>query len=1097
MKRALLLLFLTLSCPLAAGQCHAQTPAEVFFEKSVRPLLVERCLDCHSEDNSESEFRADSLGGLLKGGLRGPAIVPGEPEKSLLIRALRHGELLKMPAKKKLPTSEIAILAKWIQDGAVWPNSKPVTTPTESAPDQVTFTDEQRAFWAFQPPRQSPFPAVKNDGWPASPVDWFILAPLEKAGYEPAAKADRRTLLRRATYALTGLPPTPEQIDQFLADDSPDAFARVVDRLLDSPAYGERWGRHWLDVARYADSNGLDENLAYANAFRYRDYVIASLNADKPIDEFIREQLASDLIVHPGETSEGKLARMAATGFLSIGPKMLAEDDPVKMQMDIIDEQIDTVGRAFLGLTLGCARCHDHKFDPIPTADYYSLAGIFKSTHTMDTFTVVAKWHERPMATAEALAAQESHRKKIEALAATINETRDAAAKSVRDEAIRQVGDYLLAAETRRREQKWLASAKPFGMLKPDDLPEGSVLREAESFERGNVLRDTTNYGKGIGVLVNAGPTPNFTEYDIEVAKASRFQVEARYAAAAARPTRLIVNGKLVRSDIADGVTGSWFPESQRWEIEGLVDLKAGKNIVRLEQPTFFPHIDKVLLVPVSESGLPKIEPLVQGRKLVPAFVDQWAKFFDSDKPAEPKLAARWNELAKAEDIQPLREFAALLETLVTKKESAETIKGEADGTLEPFRKFILSDAVPFMISDSIEGEFSEATRKELAMQREEKSKLEKAMPQLPAAMAVEDYAKPEDVRIHLRGSHLTKGVAVPRRFLQVLAGEELPQIPEGQSGRLQLANWLTSRDNPLTARVFVNRVWQWHFGAGLVRTPDNFGRLGERPTHPALLDWLAVEFVESGWSLKKLHRLILLSSTWQQSIHPSSSRQALANASSSPVTMQQSILKTDPENLLWGRMNRRRLTAEEIRDAILVLSGDLDNSMRGTILPTPNRAYVTSTANVNPNVYVSDRRSVYLPVVRSALYEVFQAFDFADPSVLTGKRQSTTVAPQALFMMNSEFVSKKTRRLAERILSDESVSDPDRIQRLWRDAFGRTAFGHGSSINEVEHALSFLDDYESRWRKYFPEKADEARLRAWQSLCRALISSNEFVFVE
>ncbi|MDA0587244.1 MAG: DUF1553 domain-containing protein [Planctomycetota bacterium] len=1092
-----LLLILALHGLLSARQAVAQTPAEAFFEKSVRPLLVERCLDCHSEDNSESEFRADSLAGLLKGGLRGPAIVPGEPEKSLLIRALRHGELLKMPPKKKLPASEIAILAQWIKDGAAWPNSKPVTTPGESAPDKVTFTDEEQNFWAFQPPQRAPIPAVKNETWPTSPIDGFILAPLEDAGYEPAAKADRRTLLRRATFALTGLPPTPRQIDSFLADDSPDAFARAVDRLLDSPAYGERWGRHWLDVARYADSNGLDENLAYANAFWYRDYVIASFNADKPFDEFLREQLASDLIEHPGETSEAKLARMAATGFLAIGPKMLAEDDPVKMQMDIVDEQIDTVGRAFLGLTLGCARCHDHKFDPIPTADYYSLAGIFKSTHTMDTFTVVAKWHERPMATAEALAAQEAHRRMVEALTAKINATRDSAAKVVRDEAIRQVGDYLLAAETRRREQKWLASAKPFGMLKPESLPEGSVLREAESFERGNVLRDTTNYGKGIGVLVNAGPTPNFTEYDIEVAKAGRFQVEARYAAAAARPTRLIVNGKLIRSDLADGVTGSWFPDTQRWEIEGLVDLKAGKNLVRLEQPTFFPHIDKVLLVPVSESGLPEIEPLVAGRKLAPVFIDQWAKFLEFDKPVEPKLAARWNELAILKDPQPLREFAALLESLVTKKESAELIKGEVDGTLEPFRTFILSDAGPFQISDSIEGEFPEATRNELAMQREEQSKLEKAMPQLPAAMAVEDYAKPENVRVHFRGSHLTQGVAVPRRFLRVLAGEELPQIPEGQSGRLQLANWLTSRDNPLTARVFVNRVWQWHFGAGLVRTPDNFGRLGERPTHPELLDWLAVEFMESGWSLKKLHRLILLSSTWQQSIEPSPMPEALASAAASTVTMERSILKTDPENRLWGRMNRRRLTAEEIRDAILDLSGDLDRSMTGTMLPTPNRSYVTSTANVNPNVYVFDRRSVYLPVVRSALYDVFQAFDFADPSVLTGQRQSTTVAPQALFMMNSEFVSQKTRHMAERLLAEESATDSDRVRRLWRDAFGRDARRSGTGTDEVEPSLSFLDDYESRWRKALPEKSDEARLRAWQSLCRAVISSNEFVFVE
>ena len=1074
-----------LSCLFFVHEASAQSETEVFFEKSVRPLFVKRCLDCHSEDNAESELRIDSLNGLLKGGLRGPAIVRGKPEESLLIRAVRHGEQLKMPARKKLPAEEIAILAQWISDGAAWPHSKSVEASYVSTPEKVGFTEDQQNFWAFRPPQRSRLPDVQDSDWPASPIDRFILARLEAAGHRPAPQADERTLLRRAAFALTGLPPTPSQMNAFLADQSPAAFTQAVTRLLDSPGYGEKWGRHWLDVARYADSNGLDENLAHANAFRYRDYVIAAFNADKPIDRFLQEQIAGDLLHDPRESTAERIARLPATGFLSIGPKMLAEDDGVKMQMDIIDEQIDTLGRAFLGLTFGCARCHDHKFDPIPTGDYYSLAGIFKSTRTMDTFTVVAKWHERPMATPEAIAARNAHQKKIDDVAVRISAVRDAAAGDIRDAAITGTGDYLLAAENRRREMQQLKAARPYGQNSPDSLPAGSILREAENFERGNVLRESTAYGKGIGVLVNAGPTPNHVEYDIVLAHDSRFQFEVRYAAASARACRLTVNGTLIQKNIADGVTGTWFPDSQRWDIEGFVDLVAGKNTIRIEQPTFFPHIDKILLVPVSTSP-PALQPLDSERKLVAAFVEHWTAFLNAENPGQLELATKWKIIA-ADQSRPerLRRLARNIELLLADGNSRAGTEFQ-DATA--IRSFIRSDQGPFRLSDSIETAFQADVAVELKMLREQKTALDKSIPALPSAMAVEE-GPPEDVRIHYRGSHLTQGVAVPRRFPQILAGDQQPEIREG-SGRKELAMWLTSRGNPLTARVFVNRVWQWHFGAGLVRTPDNFGRLGERPTHPELLDWLAVDLMESGWSLKRLHRQILHSSTWQQSIHPSAHA---AVEKSVPVTDRSpSILKSDPENRLWGRMNRRRLTAEEIRDSILTLSGQLDRSMGGSILPTENRAYVTSTANVNPDVYRSNRRSVYLPVVRSALYEVLQAFDFADPSVMSGRRQSTTVAAQALFMMNSEFVSRQTRFLAERVVEDDSRSDPEHIASLWQRAVGRRP-----DVQELQNAVEFLNSYERRWRASVPDSGPEAQLRSWQSLSRALIATNEFVFVE
>jgi hypothetical protein len=365
-----------------------------FFEKRVRPLLIQHCLECHSEDSAESDLRLDSLAAMLRGGERGPAIVVGKPDESLLISAVRHGELLKMPPKRKLATAEVAALERWIARGAAWPGVVPAPIAVGSpAKSSAAMAESRRNHWSFQRPTVVEIPRVTNATWPQSPMDAFVLKRLESHAITPAPRADKATLIRRVTLDLLGIPPSPEEIDAFERDETPDAWPRLINRLLASPRYGERWGRHWLDVARYADSNGLDENLAYANAFRFRDYVVNAWNRDLSFDQFVREQLAGDLLSPTGDV-ETDVERIVATGFLSLGAKMLAEDDPVKMQMDIIDEQVDTIGRVFLGMSFGCARCHDHKFDPVTTVDYYGLAGIFASTKTMETHTVVAQWLE-------------------------------------------------------------------------------------------------------------------------------------------------------------------------------------------------------------------------------------------------------------------------------------------------------------------------------------------------------------------------------------------------------------------------------------------------------------------------------------------------------------------------------------------------------------------------------------------------------------------------------------------------------------------------------------------------------------------------------
>jgi cytochrome c553/alkylhydroperoxidase/carboxymuconolactone decarboxylase family protein YurZ len=769
-----------------------------FFEDKVRPVLATRCFSCHGAGKQKGGLRLDSREAALHGGESGPALQPGKADESLLVRAVRQTDELKMPPTGKLTTTEIASLTAWVRMGAPWPETAAVTPlPAAAAP---AYTREQKEFWAFRAPIAITPPPVRDASRIRNSIDRFILAELEAKGLRPAKAADRRTIIRRATLDLTGLPPTPEEVNAFLADSSPDAFAHVVDRLLASPAYGERWGRRWLDVARYADSNGMDENLAFAHAWRYRDYVVNAFNQDKPFDRFVREQIAGDLL--PAASDAERFEQIAATGLLTVGPKMLAEDDPVKMQMDIVDEQLDTVGQAFLGLTLGCARCHDHKFDPIPTADYYALAGIFKSTKTMDTFTVVASWHERALAADAEVACQKKHDEQTAALKSRLN-----------------------------------------------------------AFE-----------------------------------------------------------------------------------------------------------------------------------KSVPAI---------------------------------------------------RTVLG-AGGRI--------------------------AAEKHLRTLRDQLSASEKTRPMVAMAMAV-DEGKVEDLRVHVRGSHLILGPLVARRFPTILAGQQQTPLDPKQSGRLQLADWLTRPDHPLTARVFVNRVWLGHFGEGLVRTPDNFGRLGERPVNQPLLDWLAVRFVQDGWSVKKLHRLIMLSATYQMS-----------------TAYDPEAARVDPDNRLQWRMNRRRMEAEQLRDSLLAISGRLDRTMGGSLLTVADHSYVSVHANFNR--YESPRRSLYLPVIRSDVYNVFQAFDFADPSVPNGRRDTTTVAPQALFMLNGKLAQEESRHLAELLLK-RTGEDKDRISAAYERLYARLP-----TQRDLERALAFLSRYERELEKEKVALA-EWRVRAWQGLCRVLLASNEFIFIE
>jgi hypothetical protein len=752
-----------------APALYAADPGVAFFEKIIRPLLVEHCYRCHSAATKQRGGLAlDSRGSIRKGGDSGPAVVPGKPKDSLLLQAVRYNEEPRMPPKGKLPDAVVADLERWIALGAPDPRAATVAG-TSPKPLDVR---EGRKFWAFQPPRRHAVPQVRDTSWPRSDIDSFLLASLEAKGLRPAADADGAVLLRRAYFDLIGLLPSPEQTDAFVRDRSPDAFARVVDGLLASPHFGEHWGRHWLDVARFAESSGGGRSLLFPDAWRYRDYVLDTFNTDTPYDRFITEQIAGDLL--PAATPEQRRRQLIATAFLVLGPTNYEEQKKDVLEMDVVDEQLDTMGRAFLGLTIGCARCHDHKFDPIPTRDYYALAGILHSTQTL-IHENVSQWVEQPL---PVRAEQEKAIAKQEAVVAELKER----------------------------------------------------IKQAK----------------------------------------------------AAKKDKTVVSAleKELRKQIANG-------------------------------------------------------------------------------------------------------------------------------------------------------------------------------PRRPVAMAVREADRIEDCAICIRGNIANRGAKVPRGFLQVASAGSSPVLPAKESGRRELAAWLASPDNPLTARVMVNRIWHHLFGAGLVRTVDNFGTVGERPSHPELLDYLALRFMQDGWSVKKMIRLLVLSRAYQMS--------SVGRAGAAAV---------DPENRLLSHMNRRRLDAECLRDAMLCVSGRLDHTAGGPTIKKGTTSEITYR-------FDDTRRSVYTPIFRNKLLGLFEAFDFGDPNLVTGQRNISTVATQALYLMNSPFVMEQAQHAAKALLAVPDLNDAGRVDRAYRLALGRLP-----TPRERDIALKFV------------ASSSGEPLAAWERFYQVLFACIDFRYV-
>jgi cytochrome c553 len=808
--------------------------AEEFFELKVRPVLAGTCFPCHGGKKTSGGLRVDSRQALLEGGDSGPAIEPGNPEGSLLVAAVRHeDEALKMPpgAGAKLPDEAVADLVAWVARGAEWPESA------------AGFRAERH--WAFEPVRTIQ-PPDDPTGWSGHPIDRFLSARWRAAGLTPVGEVDRRALIRRLSFDLIGLPPTPEEVAGFTSDPAPDAYERLVDRLLASPRYGERWGRHWMDVARYADTAGDNADYPIPEVRLYRDYLIDAFNADKPYDELVREQVAGDLLA-PGGPPERYGERIVATGFLALSRRYATA--PYELWHLSLEDAIETTGRAFLGLTLRCARCHDHKFDLVTQEDYYALYGIFASTRF-------------PYAGSEELA---------------------------------------------------------------------SMAKNREGFQ---------------GLLPPAQALP-------------RFQAHAGRMAALATTIQ--------KAEREDPLVAQAAP--------------LGPQIAAIEEA----------LRPLAGAG---------------------------------------------QDSPPLK---AQLARLLARRDEAN---GRLASKLDPLRK-----------------ELKALARLGLP-------------PDLPGAYAVSEGA-PHDEPLQQKGDPAKPGPVVPRGFIQALDVDSPPPIPPGSSGRLQLAEWLTRPDHPLTARVMVNRVWQHHFGRGLVATPSNFGLRGEPPSHPELLDWLASRFVSEGWSIKAMHRLIVTSRAYRLSSDLDSADAAI-----------------DPADRLLWRYPRRRLDAEAIRDAMLAASGRLDPNRPGPHPFPPVDQWGWTQHNPFKAVYPSDRRSVYLMTQRLQRHPFLGLFDGPDTNNSTDVRARSTVPLQALYLMNDPFVRDQAEGLARRLL-DGPAAPEARIARAHELAWGRPPSG-----DESARALAYLDRYRAGLREAgCPD--DRVEVEAWTSFARVMLTANEFLYVE
>ncbi len=923
------------ACTGRADPTHEQ---EAFFESQVRPLLIKHCVECHGPDDESGELRLDRRVAIERGGASGPLVVPGDPDKSRLITAIRYGDSkLQMPPEGKLPAEVIDTLTAWVRSGAHWPADIAGNDAAPLPPAQ-RIAEFQETHWSYQPIVSHAPPAVRDAAWVRQPIDAFVLARLEAANLSPNPPADRRTLIRRAHFTLTGLPPTYEEVEAFAADDSADALPRLVDRLLESRHYGERWARHWLDIARYADTTGYfagSRDTRYPYAYTYRDYVIDAFNDDVPFDRFILEQIAADRLELPPERHKA----FAAMGFLTVGRRFM------NRQQDIIDDRIDVVTRGLLGLSVACARCHDHKYDPVPTADYYGLYGVFASSHEPEDLPLLGDPRDNPQYEAF-LAARAEKQKEVDTW---VEARRVAIEAELRD----RVADYL----------EYLAKI----------LPPADAKRVEKQGRRGALRpRAITRWQKYLQDHASK-PHPVWTLW---------------HRLAALGPENFREKAAALLHD--DG--------ANPW----LAEVHPGLLATLREKPP---------------ESMVAVAALIGGRL--------------------EAAGAAWQEARKAN---------ATLTRLPDDNE--EALRGVLLAADSPTQ---LDTAAAVTLLDQGENNTHNSMLGKV-------KGIEVTHPGAPGrGMVMRDNERPYEPVVFRRGQPDNRGDRVPRRFLQVLSHVDGGTPFTDGSGRLELARAIASPENPLTARVIVNRIWQHHFGTGLVPTPSDFGVRGEPPTHPELLDHLAAEFMADGWSIKRLQRRIMLSATWQQS-----------------SAVRDDAAGSDPENRLIWHMPRRRLEFEPLRDRMLMAAGTLDLSVGGRSVMIHQDA---------------TRRGLYAYMDREDVPGLLAAFDVPSPDASQAERSQTTVPQQSLYLLNSGFVIRQADAVA--VKTEAATSPEERVRALYRRVLARDP-----DTTEAALALEFVAAARGTDRSA-DGKPQPPAIDPWVQLAQVLLSCNEFAFVD
>ena len=1035
-KPAALLSLCTLSlvrgispCPLNA-QAQAQTRAgsdiaperTELFEKRIRPVLVKECLGCHNDQVSSGGLKITSQASLLTGGSHGPAISSTKPDGSLLLEAIRQTGSLKMPPGKKLDADTIELLSRWVHDQAYWPSSSPAAHTGATA---------STVHWSFQPVRTVHPPTVHNTEWRRDAVDTFILSRLERQGLRPTAVADRRSLIRRVTYDLTGLPPTPTNVDAFVADRSAGAYEKVVDRLLASPHYGEQFGRHWLDIVRYADTAGENTDHPLPQAWRYRNWVIAAFNNNLPYDKFIRDQVAGDLLAEKAPPQE-YAAHVIPTGYLALA-RRFGHDIDQDFNLTL-DDTIDTLGKSVLGLTIGCARCHDHKYDPISSRDYYGLYGIFNSTKfaypgcephqaSRDLVPLIT-----PAALEEKRHSVDTEKRRVEAQLATARATETRLGLALR------------------------SSAEAASMaLTSGEIPDGGAHNFADGDSR---LLDHVTVKPGDVVQLSVSPMQNNG-----------------------------ADSTLVELTIEE-IGGS----ARHWSTAELVDNLADSN----PRPDSY-HNPAVWYFLDAQSGymlLPESVHGIEGHSELTAWRNgDTPSIFSNSSRNEIKV---WTRLApRTFFMHPGPKGPAALAWVCPKSFQGEVrIRGRiADA--HPGGPYGVGYRIVHISSayDHSTSTKTPADRySEMALIRKESVEATAALTVLTRqteaqlAYAVSE-AKAADVPIQKRGDPNMPGEIVPRKFLDLLGGDRLKD--PAKSGRLELADWLTRKSNPLTARVFVNRLWQWNMGQPIVATPNDFGMRGSNPTDPELLDYLASEFMRSGWNIKAMNRRIVLSAGYRQASHADGSAQPASGQNLKTIDIK-GVTKSTA--IRTAEFPRRRLSAEEIRDTLLSVTGELDLSP-GEAHPFPPEASWSFSQHAPfAAEYDTPKRSIYLMQKRNRRVRFFALFDGPDPNASTPVRDLTTVPPQALFFMNDPFVHECARKLANRIIAAAPTNE------LRLDYACRLLYARPARAGDHEDFNAFLKEFRAGTATGTP---DSQINDIWSAYSRILLAGSEFLYLD